>query len=206
MSEFIRTIDRTPILVDFRSSNGTPVVIDLLTDIPYYLKNNVPTSLAAPTTVAAAVVMGGIRKTTDQTVGNLGATWIPITNYTTQVFANHPDVDTNLAAGTIAFHKQGSYMVTVNVEMAFTSDNNSSRKTGIRLFDVTDGAAIPNAMVNLYAGAYTNGFTNSTSIPIEISPSTVGKNIRLDIGGGDTFANVILKAVLLSAVSLGPLL
>jgi len=203
MSEFIRTIDRTPILIDFRSSNGTPVVIDLLTDIPYYLKNNVPTSLQAG---SGSVVMGGIRKTTDQTVGNLGATWIPITNYTTQVFADHPDVDTDLAAGTIAFHKQGSYMMTANVEMAFTSDNNSSRKTGIRLFDVTDGAAIPNAMVNLYAGAYTNGFTNSTSIPVEISPSTVGKNIRLDIGGGDTFANVILKAVLLSAVSLGPLL
>jgi hypothetical protein len=203
MSQFIRTADRAPKLNDFLDSDGTPIVIDTTTDIPYYLKKNVITSLQAG---GGEVVMGGIRKTTDQTIGSLGAAWVPITNYTVQVFADHPDVDTDLANGTIAFHKQGSYMLTANIEMTFTSDNNSSRKTGLRLFNATDNAAIPNASVNLYAGGYTAGFANSISIPVEVSPTTVGKILRFEIGGGDTFASVTLRAVLLSAVSLGPLL
>ena len=202
MSRYIRTVSKQPKPENFADSDGTPIVIDTLTDIPYYLKKNVPTSLRA----SGEVAMGGIRKTTEQTVGNLGATWIPITNYTTQVFADHPDVDTDLAAGTIAFHKAGSYMITANVEMDFTADNNSSRKMGLRLFNVTDNIAIPNASLNLYAGAYASGFANSSSIPVEISASAVSKNLRLEIGGGGAFANVVLHAVLLSAVSLGTIL
>jgi hypothetical protein len=198
MSQFIRTADRAPILADFKDSEGTPIVIDTITDIPYYLKKNVITSLQQEG------VRGGIRKTTDQTVGALGATWVSITNYTNQVFVDHPDVDTDLANGTIAFHKAGQYMLTANIEMSFTSDNNSSRKTGFRLFNVTDNVAIPNATVNLYAGAYSAGFTNSTSIPLDLSPALAGKNIRIEIGGGDTFAAVVFHAVMLSAVSVGP--
>ena len=194
-----------PRLSDFASSDGTPVVIDISTSIPYYLKNNVPTPLASPTTVAAAVVMGGIRKTTDQTIGTLGASWVPIMNYTSQVFSNHPYVTTDLTAGTISFAKAGDYMLTANIEMTFTPDNNSSRKTGLRLFVVTDNAAIPNASVNLYAGGYTAGFANSSSIPVQLSAAMVGKNLRFEVGGGDTFAAAILRTVLLSAVSLGPI-
>jgi hypothetical protein len=200
MNPAIRTCAGVPALSMFANGDGTPIVIDTTTDVPYYVKKNVITSLQQEG------VRGGIRKTTDQTIGNLGATWVPIINYINQVFVDHPDVDTDLANGTIAFHKAGQYMLFANIEMGFTSDNNSSRKTGLRLFNVTDNAAIPNANVNLYAGAYSAGFANSTSIPVDLSPALVGKNIRIELGGGDTFAAVVLRTVILSAVLVGSVL
>lgn len=42
MSEYIRTKQGVPVLRDFLSSEGTPIVIDVLTGLAYYLyKNNI---------------------------------------------------------------------------------------------------------------------------------------------------------------------
>lgn len=43
----IRTTSTTPVASDFTSTEGTPVVVDESTDIPYYSKDNVPTPLQA---------------------------------------------------------------------------------------------------------------------------------------------------------------
>ena len=41
MSQYIRTKAGVPILTDFASGEGTPIVIDVLTGIGYYLYKNI---------------------------------------------------------------------------------------------------------------------------------------------------------------------
>lgn len=46
MSYYIRTKEGVPTLTDFRSNEGTPIVIDVLTRIAYFLHNNTVFPLA----------------------------------------------------------------------------------------------------------------------------------------------------------------
>jgi len=41
MSQYIRTKAGVPILTDFASGEGTPIVIDVLTGVGYYLYKNI---------------------------------------------------------------------------------------------------------------------------------------------------------------------
>jgi len=41
MSQYIRTKAGVPVLTDFASGEGTPIVIDVLTGIGYYLYKNI---------------------------------------------------------------------------------------------------------------------------------------------------------------------
>lgn len=41
MSYYVRTKKGMPVLRDFASNEGTPIVIDVLTGIAYYLYNNI---------------------------------------------------------------------------------------------------------------------------------------------------------------------
>ena len=52
MSQYIRTKVGVPILTDFASGEGTPIVIDVLTGIGYYLYRNVVFQLVGGTVVA----------------------------------------------------------------------------------------------------------------------------------------------------------
>lgn len=55
MSAYIRTMHGVPTVRDFASGEGTPIVIDLLTGIGYYLNNNIvyPLQYGAPSVVGA---------------------------------------------------------------------------------------------------------------------------------------------------------
>jgi hypothetical protein len=46
MSDYIRTKEGVPVLRDFGSTEGTPIVIDVLTRIAYFLHNNTVFPLA----------------------------------------------------------------------------------------------------------------------------------------------------------------
>jgi len=59
MSQYIRTKAGVPILTDFASGEGTPIVIDVLTGIGYYLYKNIVIQLVGGTvTVANAFSLG----------------------------------------------------------------------------------------------------------------------------------------------------
>jgi hypothetical protein len=52
MSAFIRTKEGKPITSDFASGEGTPIVIDVLTGIAYYLFKNTPLPIIGGTFVS----------------------------------------------------------------------------------------------------------------------------------------------------------
>ena len=59
MSYYIRTKEGVPVLNDFLSNEGTPIVIDVLTGIGYYLYKNIIIQLVGGTvTVANAFSLG----------------------------------------------------------------------------------------------------------------------------------------------------
>ena len=59
MSQYIRTKVGVPTLTDFASGEGTPIVIDVLTGIGYYLYKNIVIQLVGGTvTVANAFSLG----------------------------------------------------------------------------------------------------------------------------------------------------
>lgn len=149
-----------------------------------------------------SLAYGGIRKTTDQLIGTLQAAWVPITTYQANVVPSPVGIVTNLANGTIQIPKAGVYTIVVNLEVTYTSDNNSSRTAAMRIFNVTDGIAIPDSEWELYAGAYTPGFSNGMSTMTPILQSN--KVYRLEVSGGvDSFANFTVKQAVFSAYSLG---
>lgn len=51
MSYYIRTKEGVPVLNDFLSNEGTPIVIDVLTGIGYYLYRNIVMQLVGGTLV-----------------------------------------------------------------------------------------------------------------------------------------------------------
>ena len=51
MSQYIRTKAGVPTLTDFASGEGTPIVIDVLTGIGYYLYKNIVMQLVSGTVV-----------------------------------------------------------------------------------------------------------------------------------------------------------
>jgi len=59
MSYYIRTKEGVPTIQDFLSNEGTPIVIDVLTGIGYYLYKNIIIQLVGGTvTVANAFSLG----------------------------------------------------------------------------------------------------------------------------------------------------
>jgi len=148
--------------------------------------------------------MGGLRKTTSQVIGNLGAAYVPITNYQTEPFDPTFGLIVDQLAGTIAFTRAGNYQVSVNFEASYTPDNNSSRNTHVRMFNITLGQPILNGDSNLYAGAYTAGFFNSATINAVIVSAFVGNTMRLEVGGGSNFAAFTVLQVMFTALSVGP--
>jgi hypothetical protein len=151
--------------------------------------------------ITQGIALGGIRKNDDQNIGNIAATYVPITNFNSLVFDPYAGVIGDLTAGTLRITNSGYYNVNVAIEATYTADNNQSRSTNLRIFDVTAGLAVPNLTVALYAGGYTAGFALAATIPMTVvSP---GHLYRLELGGGSTFANFIILNSLFSITSIG---
>ena len=152
---------------------------------------------------AVQQVLGGLRKTTNQNIGNLAAAYVNIVDYQAPVFNDEFGIVSDLTAGTIMLTRLGDYLLNVNLECTFTSDNNSSRNTNLRLFNVSDNIAVPNALTALYAGAYTAGFQSSI-VTFITRQAPVNKLFRLQVGGGSTFNafNILQAAFVLT--SIGP--
>jgi hypothetical protein len=58
MSDYIKKKTGVPVLRDFASGDGTPIVIDVLTGIGYYLHNNIVFPLQFGTSSAGAFSSG----------------------------------------------------------------------------------------------------------------------------------------------------
>jgi len=148
------------------------------------------------------LAFGGIRKTVDQIIGNLGSPYVLIDAFTTDIFAPPAGIITNLAAGTVQIATPGLYQGIINIEATFTADNNQSRKTNVRIFDVTAGAAVPNALMALYAGGYTSGFSSAVSLMMTL---TLANHVfRLEIGNGDAFTTFVIRQAAFAFTSIGP--
>ena len=145
----------------------------------------------------------GMRKTIDQVIGSLAAAYVPITNYQGEVYTDPFGVSWNLANGTLAMERVGNYTLSIGLDCTFTADNNSSRSTKLRLFNVTTNQAVPDASSNVYAGAYVAGLVLNGPIPVTISvPNQV---LRLELGGGSTFAAFTVLQANFATQSLGPI-
>lgn len=144
---------------------------------------------------------GGMRKITDQVIGALGATYIPIKPYDSIIYNTNVNINTNLVDGTFRILKQGNYNLIINLSTTLTPDNNSNRNFHIRLYNITDSIPIPNSEYAIYIGAYSGGSANSTTIGIYLD-TNVNKDIRVEVGGGSTFANftVVSASVAINSV------
>jgi hypothetical protein len=128
---------------------------------------------------------GGMRKTTLQNIGNLSATFVPITNYQTYSYSIDVGIVDTLATGQMYIEKVGNYNIGINLECSFTSDNNSNRNFRVRLYNVTDAVSAAQD-ISVYAGAYVGGAIISALIPFNVT--NPNKYWRLEVGGGSTFA------------------
>ena len=146
----------------------------------------------------------GIRKTTAQSLGSLGTTWVTIANYDTPVFVTPIGGSFSLANGSISVTTADDYIYTTTVEFACTSDNNSSRKIELRFFNLTDNVPIANANVFLYVGAYAEGVASSFSIPVNVS-ALVNKAICMQIRGAQNFAGAQVLGAAFNTVSIDPI-
>jgi len=149
------------------------------------------------------IAYGGMRKTLDQAFGTVGATFMPVTSYTVNVFDPPSGVTTDIFAGSLHIDEKGLYNLVINLVMSFTPDNNSSRIMHFRIFDITDNIPVPNTDTTMHVGGYSGGISQSFSVALSVTDALVGKHLRVEIGGGDTFAAVLLTAALFSVTSIG---
>jgi len=161
---------------------------------------------ARVTALEAGPAYGGMRRVVDFIIGNLGAAYVPLNNYGTLTSDDTHQITASLSAGTLVFTKPGPYQISVNLEMTFTADNNSSRSTTVRMYDVTGAVALTNAAQKMYAGAYTAGFASGATFFVAVTPALVGHAVRLEIGNGDAFTTATIRQTSFAATSLKTLL
>lgn len=138
---------------------------------------------------------GCMRKTTTQVVGALTTTFVPIVNFQGSIFPKPDGITLDLVNGVFSVQNAGDYFLDVNLEVECTPDNNSSRKMTVRLFDVTDGLAVPNMDAYQYIGSYAAGFSTAISIPFHLNVDSTGINFRVELNGVSNFVGVnILRA------------
>ena len=137
---------------------------------------------------------GGIRKTSNQAVGTLGAAYVTVTNYDSVAITPIGGLTLDLAVGSVETTYPTNYVVTVNTTFSCTPDNNSSRFTYYRLFNATDNAPVADSERIIYVGAYAAGGTINLSSPLALPALLFGKKLVVQIGGGSTFASVIVDS------------
>jgi hypothetical protein len=149
-------------------------------------------------------VFGGIRKSASSDLGGVNTTWEPIIGFSASAMQDNPGVTLDLAAGTIAISETGNYQITVNCEVSYTVDKEVTRRMLMRLFNVTDNAAVPNADLSIGIGAWSDFASSSYTVLAYISAGLVGKALRMEISAsaGDTFAAVQVLSALFAAVKM----
>jgi hypothetical protein len=143
---------------------------------------------------------GGMRKTSFQNVGNLGAGWVTVNNYQVEVFTTHQLITVGLVQGTLAPTALMNCVFQFNAEFTFTSDNNSSRNFHVQLYSNINGAVVPNADLLINVGAYAAGATISEAIPTSVQ--TTNNEFVIRIGGGSTFAAFVITSAMFAIMEL----
>jgi hypothetical protein len=155
--------------------------------------NNTLLQLASRISVLENKAYGGIRKTTDQVIGTLGAAYVSIINYQTNSFSDNKNIVVNLLNGTLSFNTPGNYTFIIGLAVVFTQDNNSSRFFNVRLFNTTDNVVASNTTLSYHVGGYLAGTTLSITGTVYIPPGSENKEYIIQIGGGDTFATTVVN-------------
>lgn len=127
--------------------------------------------------------------------------WTPVTNYPFMAVDAPRFMAVDLIAGTLAVELPGTYVLAINITVEFV-ESNAGRTTYLRLFDVTGNAQIGGELP-IFVGRNQEGLTASQSRLLSIN-SEVGDNVRLEIGGGDSFTGLANISVSYSVYSIGP--
>jgi len=197
VSYYVRTKAGVPILRDFASTEGTPIVIDALTEIAYYLNSNIVFPIKAPLEpVISTAGSIGMRMTSNKTIV-LGAGWSRMTNYLEAIALPSLGFDYDLAAGTITFKYAAPFILIVQGELTF-SEEQSGTNFSIRLFNVTTGVAFPNAM-RIPVGRNQSGAV--IAITALFDAPVLGQAYAIEMGGGSNYTNEILNSLQYSVLS-----
>jgi len=113
----------------------------------------------------------------------ISAAWTPVLNYNAALAAPL-GVTQDTALGTLFVQQVGTYSVSITGAVPFTP-NNAGRSFFLRLFNVTD-AAVAAGPVQIFVGRDIEGANIAVSAMFHIV--LPGKAIRVELGGGDTFA------------------
>ena len=197
MSQYIRTKAGVPTLTDFASGEGTPIVLDVLTGIPYYLYKNIvyPAHVPLEPVVSTAGSIG-MRMTSNKTIV-LGSGWTRMTNYLEAIALPSLGFSYDLVAGTITFNYNAPFVLIVQGELTF-SEEQSGTNFSVRLFNVTTGVAFSNAM-RIPVGRNQAGAV--IAVTALFDAPVIGQAYALELGGGSTYTNEILNSLQFSVLS-----
>jgi len=120
----------------------------------------------------------------------LGAGWTAVANYTTQLAAPK-GVTQSLTPGTLTLDNKGVYQLMADITLTF-DEAVAGRSTNIRLYDVTAGAAV-GADNSIFVGRNAAGVSFSFVCLVDVV--NLGHAFRLELGGGDTFANTRIEKI-----------
>jgi hypothetical protein len=141
---------------------------------------------------------GGMRKTSVQTIGTLGTTWVNIVNYTATTFDANNNVNVNLTTGTISPTVAGQYNVIVNFEFTCTVNNNNSEQFNIQLYNVTDAVMMPTTTMSVWQGANQNGAAISAIAPFTITAANINKLYIMRVSSPTNVSNFVVTQASLS--------
>lgn len=117
---------------------------------------------------------------------NIGATWDPLNQYNTVPFTPL-GMTLDQATGQFTFTSEGVWELTFQISLAH-NESNASRRTGVRLFDVTNSAAGNDAVIGI--GRNTDATNFGATFWVDIDDVQVGNSYRFEIGGTDTLSSV----------------
>ena len=116
---------------------------------------------------------------------SIGAAWTPVNWFTTETpTARGFTVD--VPNGTVAPDNPGVYAVSVNVNIQGHNSSNGGRVTGLRLYDVTNGAPVGGG-AQIGIGRNQEDTFVGTTFLIEVA---TGGAVRLEVGGYDSVTSI----------------
>ena len=170
---------------------GSPIVINDATAQPFYYKaRQGVTPLADPRVVNAAYAQ--INSLTPMNIV-VNAGWTPMVNYLNSM-VDPVIVVPDRANGTLSTTEAGVYLLNISFDLTF-NEVNASQNYFARIFNVTDSLEMAN--LEFFVGRNTGG--SSAGVSVLANATGGGKLIRLELGGGDTLANVVRKSITFGA-------
>ena len=150
---------------------------------------------------AVVAAYGGMGRATNQVLGTLGAAYVNIANYTEQRFNPNVNVTTDLVTGYYSVLRASVY--NLSFEFGFTCTSvNTGRNFNARIFNVTDNVAIGDVFP-IFVGRDTDGGSASASVLFNLPAAGVGKNLVLQLGGGDSLSTFTITHMVLSISGAG---